>query len=176
MIPGGAEFERIAPLYPQPTMHYGVKAVWQTEKQVIGFTSLVAKSSRFLTDSLLRASLAPHGTPNMNFRNGAFNGQRGIRDDAAYREYVDGSDRGLAIELANRMRDAIQAVRGRAFAVKSSFELCPTAGTSTDYTFSRHLADASKGKAYSYAIEWAAGTTLRHSIRPTARCKTSSVR
>jgi carboxypeptidase T len=75
----------------------------------------------------------------MNFRNGAFNDQRGIRDDAAYREYIDGSDRGLAIELANRMRDAIQAV---------------TAGTSTDYTFSRHLADASKGKAYSYTIEW----------------------
>jgi carboxypeptidase T len=103
---------------------------------------------------LLRASLAPNGTPNMNFRNGAFNDQRGIRDDAAYREYIDGSDRGLAIELANRMRDAIQAVRGRAFAVKSSFELYPTAGTSTDYTFSRHLADASKGKAYSYTIEW----------------------
>jgi carboxypeptidase T len=92
--------------------------------------------------------------PHMNFRNGAFNGQRGIKDDAAYREYIDGSDRGFAIELANRLRDGIQAVRGRAYAVKSSFELYPTAGTSTDYAFSRHLAEASRGKAYSYTIEW----------------------
>jgi carboxypeptidase T len=93
-------------------------------------------------------------TPDMNFRNGAFNGQRGIKDDAAYREYIDDSDQSLAIELANRMRDGIQAVRGRAYGVKASFDLYPTAGTSADYTFSRHLVDASKGKAYSYTIEW----------------------
>ena len=67
-------------------------------------------------------------TPTMNFRNGAFNGQRGIKEDAAYREYIDDSDQGFAIKLANRMRDGIQTVRGRAYAVKSSFELYPTAG------------------------------------------------
>ena len=38
--------------------------------------------------------------------------------------------------------------------MKSSFKLYPTAGTSTDYAFSRHLADASKEKTYSYTIEW----------------------
>jgi carboxypeptidase T len=52
------------------------------------------------------------------------------------------------------MRDTIRAVRGRAYEVKSSFELYPTAGTSTDYAFSRHLADASNGKVYGYTIEW----------------------
>jgi carboxypeptidase T len=92
--------------------------------------------------------------PNMNFQNGAFNGQRGIADDAAYREYINGPDQTFAINLANRMQDAIQAVRGRAYTVESSFGLYPTAGTSTDYTFSRHLANASNEKVYSYTIEW----------------------
>jgi carboxypeptidase T len=91
---------------------------------------------------------------NMNFQNVTFNGQRGIADDDAYREYIDDPDQDFAIDLANRMRDAIRAVRGRTYEVKSSFELYPTAGTSTDFTFSRHLADASNGKVYSYTIEW----------------------
>ena len=93
-------------------------------------------------------------TPNMNFQNAAFNGQRGIKDDDAYREYIDDPDQTLTIDLANRMRDAIRAVRERAYAVKASFDLYPTAGTSTDYADSRHFADASKGKMYSYTIEW----------------------
>jgi murein tripeptide amidase MpaA len=92
--------------------------------------------------------------PNMNFQNAAFNGLRGIRGDAAYREYTDPPDQRPTIELANRMRDAIQAVRGRAYVVKTSFDLYPTAGTSTDYADSRQFADASKGKMYSYTIEW----------------------
>jgi carboxypeptidase T len=92
--------------------------------------------------------------PNMNFQNGAFNGQRGIKDDAVYREYIDDPDLNIAIKLANRMRDAVRAVRGRAYEVKSSFDLYPTAGTSTDYAFSRHLAEASNGKVYTYTIEW----------------------
>jgi carboxypeptidase T len=92
--------------------------------------------------------------PNMNFQNVAFNGQRGIADDAAYREYIDDPDQDFAIDMATRMRDAIRSVRGRTYEVKSSFELYPTAGTSSDYTFSRHLADASNAKVYNYTIEW----------------------
>src|SRR5215213_5040326 len=53
-------------------------------------------------------------TPNMNFQNAAFNGQRGIKDDDAYREYSEPADQTLTIDLANRMRDAIRAVRERA--------------------------------------------------------------
>ena len=92
--------------------------------------------------------------PNMNFQNAAFNGQRGIANDAAYREYTDPPDQTLNIDLANRMRDAIRAVRERAYKVKTSFDLYPTAGTSTDYADSRQFADVSKGKMYSYTIEW----------------------
>jgi len=91
---------------------------------------------------------------NMNFRNPAFNGQRGIANDAAYREHIDSSDQTLAINLAQRMRDSIQAARGRTYTVDTFFSLYPTAGTSTDYAFSRHFADPSKEKVHSFTIEW----------------------
>ena len=32
--------------------------------------------------------------------------------------------------------------------------LYPTAGTSDDYAFSRHILDSKKSKVYSYTIEW----------------------
>ena len=38
--------------------------------------------------------------------------------------------------------------------VESSFTLYPTAGTSDDYAFSRHLVDSSKAKVIAYTIEW----------------------
>ncbi len=52
------------------------------------------------------------------------------------------------------MRDAIKAVRGRVYTVQQSIDLYPTAGTSDDYAFSRHLVDTNKAKVLSYTIEW----------------------
>jgi murein tripeptide amidase MpaA len=93
-------------------------------------------------------------TPTMNFQNPAFDGLRGLGGDTAYREYIPTSDMELAIGLANGMRDAIGAVRGRQYTVEPSFSLYPTAGTSDDYAFSRHLVDGAKAKVMSYTIEW----------------------
>jgi len=92
--------------------------------------------------------------PNMTFRNPAFDGQRGIANDDAYREHIDSADQALAVELANRMREGIRAARGRAYAVDTFFSSYPTAGTCTDYAFSRRFADQSKAKVHSFTIEW----------------------
>src|SRR5262245_8987934 len=92
--------------------------------------------------------------PSMNFHNPAFDGKRGIVNDKTYREYIPSSDRKLAVKLANGMRDTIKAVRGHVYGVQQSVGLYPTAGTSDDYAFSRHLLDASKTKVLSYTIEW----------------------
>jgi carboxypeptidase T len=92
--------------------------------------------------------------PGMNFQNPAFNGRRGIATDAAYKEFIEASDKAAVIALANHMRDAIKAVRGRVYKVEQSLSLYPTAGTSDDYAFSRHVVDSSKRKVYSYTIEW----------------------
>src|SRR5258708_19044999 len=92
--------------------------------------------------------------PAMNFQNAAFNDKRGITGDTKYKEYIDATDRTTAIDLANKMQAAIQSVRGRVYKVEQSMSLYPTAGTSDDYAFSRHLVDAKKAKIYSYTIEW----------------------
>jgi Predicted carboxypeptidase len=93
-------------------------------------------------------------TPSMNFQNPAFNGKRGIATDTAYKEFIQAADRTAIIALANRMRDVIKTVRGRTYTVEQSVGLYPTAGTSDDYAFSRHIINASKAKVYSYTIEW----------------------
>jgi murein tripeptide amidase MpaA len=95
-----------------------------------------------------------NATPSMNFKNAAFNGKRGIAGDTAYKEYIATADKTVAVNLANKMRDAIKAVRGRVYKVEQSMSLYPTAGTSDDYAFGRHFVDATKAKVFSYTIEW----------------------
>lgn len=93
-------------------------------------------------------------TPTMNFQNAAFNGKRGIAGDNKYREYLNATDKTTAVNLANKMKAAIAGIRGRQYKVEQSMSLYPTAGTSDDYAFSRHILDAKKAKVYSYTIEW----------------------
>jgi len=92
--------------------------------------------------------------PQMNFHNPAFDGKRGMANDAAYKEYIPAADKTAAVKLANDMRAAIMAVRGRSYTVMQSMSLYPTAGTSDDYAYSRHITDPSKPKVLSYTIEW----------------------
>jgi hypothetical protein len=82
--------------------------------------------------------------------NPAFDGKRGAR----YKEYIPAQDKAAVLKLAKQMRSAIQAVRGRKYTVMQAMSLYPTAGSSDDYAYSRHLANASKPKVFSYTIEW----------------------
>lgn len=94
----------------------------------------------------------------MNFQNPAYNSKRGISGDTAYLEYANANDRTLRLSLGNQMRNAIQAVRGRIYAVQQSFNLYPTAGTSTDYASSRCYVNPGKVKIHAYTLE--CGTTF----------------
>jgi carboxypeptidase T len=115
--------------------------------------------------------------PTMNFRNAAFDGQRGNTSDA-YKEYIPAADLTTSLSLAGALRDGILAFRGTDYTVKSAFNLYPTAGTSDDYAYSRHFADSSKSKVISYTLEWGkdTGNDAASFHPPTARCKTSSRR
>lgn len=90
----------------------------------------------------------------MNFRNASFDGKRGVANDTKYKEFITAADKTAAVNLANRMRTAIAAVRGRQYTVMQAMSLYPTAGASDDYAYSRHLTDAAKAKIISYTIEW----------------------
>lgn len=88
----------------------------------------------------------------MNFTNPAYTGQRGILGDS-YKEYITKSDQNWAIFMAKSVRDTIAAVFGTVYQVKQSAYLYPTSGTSNDYAFSKHYANASNKRILSYAVE-----------------------
>jgi Zinc carboxypeptidase len=92
--------------------------------------------------------------PEMNFQNLAYDSKRGIANDSAYREYMESADKRAIVKLATPMKGAIAAVRNRQYNVMQSLNLYPTAGTSDDYVYSRHIVDPGRSKVYSYTIEW----------------------
>lgn len=92
--------------------------------------------------------------PQMNFTNNHYDGLRGVANDPTYGEYISAGDLGTAQALAASFRTALQAVRGRNYTAKPSFELYPTCGASDDYTFSRHFANNANSKAYSFTVEF----------------------
>ncbi|RRJ64656.1 carboxypeptidase [Paenibacillus oralis] len=93
-----------------------------------------------------------------NFQNKRFNGMRGlfgsIPERNLYEEYISPDDERLEISLANRMNQALQAVRGKSYKVKPGSGLYYTSGTTTDYAYSRHLVDPSKPKIYGFTFEF----------------------
>jgi murein tripeptide amidase MpaA len=90
--------------------------------------------------------------PEMNFRNPAFDGQRGVVGDA-YGEYISAGDRALRMNIANRVRDTIQTNRGRVYTVQQSFGLYPTAGTSTDYFGGRCFIETGAETVHAFTFE-----------------------
>jgi carboxypeptidase T len=100
------------------------------------------------------------GDPNMNFRNPAFDGKRGITDSTPggdpgkYSEYLPSADLNDAVHLGTVMSDAITAAHGRQYSVKGAVGLYPTSGTSDDYAYSRSFVDTHKSKVLGYTIEW----------------------
>jgi len=92
-------------------------------------------------------------SPSQNFLNPAHDGARGLSGDA-YGEYIPAGDLIHQRALAERMRSALQGVRGISYTTGQSFELYPTTGTATDYPYSRHFADPTKTKTHGFLIEW----------------------
>jgi murein tripeptide amidase MpaA len=89
----------------------------------------------------------------MNFANPAFDGKRGVIG-SGYGEYLSHADEQVADTIAAAIRDAMNAARGRNYIAKQGVGLYPTAGASDDYSFSRHLAQPGKSKAFGYTVEF----------------------
>ncbi|MGD0338781.1 MAG: M14 family zinc carboxypeptidase [Bacteroidota bacterium] len=95
-------------------------------------------------------------TVEQNFMNSTYNGQRGLSGDA-YGEFVFKVDQDRIVSIADRMHNAIFAVRGMSYSVGQIFnEVGVDSGSSACYFFSRHFSDISKRKLFGYGIEWGA--------------------
>ncbi|MBI5251834.1 MAG: carboxypeptidase [Desulfomonile tiedjei] len=94
--------------------------------------------------------------PSQSFLNEAYDGKRGYKDGSAYGEYIPLSDDILSLGIAGRMNEALAAVGETAYIVQQGIELYPTTGTSSDYAYSRHMADPAKTKITAFTIEFGA--------------------
>lgn len=85
----------------------------------------------------------------------------------AYQEYMEPRDRQRFQTVAQRIVEAIAAVRGRAYTLEPGISLYPTTGTLSDYAYSRHISKAGARKTYGFTIEtgpWAG--TVADSFHP----------
>lgn len=92
--------------------------------------------------------------PEQNYLNPIYNGKRGNLNDTIYGEFISTQDKDRIIRLAERMNNALAAVRGENYTVQQSVGLYPTSGTSDDYAFSRHIVNRLHRKIYAYTIEF----------------------
>jgi murein tripeptide amidase MpaA len=92
--------------------------------------------------------------PRMNFRNRAYDGKRGLIHDDVYREHMPAADEKTAVRMGRYMAVALERVRGRKYRVQQSVGLYPTAASTDDYAYSRHLVDPKKGKIIAFTVEW----------------------
>jgi murein tripeptide amidase MpaA len=96
----------------------------------------------------------------MNFRNTAYDGQRGVQ--GGYGEFIPGGDLNLVAGTAQRVVNAINAVRGGHYEAKQSVFLqastttvnYPTSGAVDDYAYSRHQSDFTKTKVHALTLEF----------------------
>ncbi|HKE45220.1 MAG TPA: M14 family metallopeptidase [Steroidobacteraceae bacterium] len=92
--------------------------------------------------------------PRMNFRNRRYDGKRGLIHDDVYREHIARADQRKAVRMGECIAAAIERVRGRRYRVQQSVGLYPTAASTDDYAYSRHLVDPKKGKIIAFTMEW----------------------
>jgi murein tripeptide amidase MpaA len=91
------------------------------------------------------------------FANPAFDQKRGRIGDG-YKEYISPADYETATDVARSVADAMKTVRGKPYKPLQAVGLYPTAGTSDDYCFGRHIVDPKLSKTFSYTIEFNFGT------------------
>ncbi|MBB4981000.1 MULTISPECIES: M14 family metallopeptidase [Streptomyces] len=92
--------------------------------------------------------------PTRNFRNPAFDGKRGLKQDLLYAEFVPKTDTDDSAVLAEQFCKALRGVRGKNYTPQPAFDLYPTCGTSDDYAYARHIVDPQKGKILAFTVEW----------------------
>lgn len=74
-------------------------------------------------------------------------------DAPDHKEYLSPADLERFTEIGEAAAQAIQRVRGRQYAVTQGLGLYPTTGTSSEYAFSRHVADPARRKVYGFTFE-----------------------
>src|SRR6266498_521084 len=90
-------------------------------------------------------------------------------DPPGHQEYMPPSDQLRYQTVAGRVADAIRAVRGSSYVLKTIYQVYngTTTGTSTDYVYSRHIVNPALRKTFAFAFETGPDTgNIRCSFQP----------
>lgn len=74
-------------------------------------------------------------------------------DAPGFEEYMPPQDLERFQKVGQAAADAIHDVRGRTYVVEPGTDLYETTGTTSDYTYSRHVADSELRKTYGFTFE-----------------------
>jgi hypothetical protein len=91
-------------------------------------------------------------------------------DPPGHQEYMSPADQLRYQTVASRVADDIRAVRGRNYVLKTIYQVYSgtTTGTSSDYVYSRHIANSALQKTFAFAFETGPATgNDRESFQPT---------
>src|SRR5262245_41270815 len=90
-------------------------------------------------------------------------------DPPGHQEFMPPTDQLKYQTVATRVADAIRAVRGRNYVLKTIFQVYngTTTGTSSDYVYSRHIANPALRKTFAFAFETGPDVgDIRQSFQP----------
>ncbi|KAH7166395.1 zinc carboxypeptidase [Dactylonectria macrodidyma] len=151
---------------PNHDTYHGQSAFSEAETRNVKWVMDQFKNLRWFVDlhSFAGLVLYPWGddtnqalNTNQAFTNGAYGGKRGVIPDESgleYKEYITYPDWDAAIIAATKVAVGMQGATNRHYDARQSAYLYPTSGTSTDYAFSRSLADSNLNKLYGFTIEF----------------------
>jgi murein tripeptide amidase MpaA len=76
-------------------------------------------------------------------------------DPPSHQEFMSPSDKTKYETVATRVKNKISAVRGENYVLKTIFQVYggPTTGTTSDYVYSRHIANPALRKTFAFAFE-----------------------
>ncbi|HKO98449.1 MAG TPA: M14 family zinc carboxypeptidase [Pyrinomonadaceae bacterium] len=102
---------------------------------------------------------------------------------AGHQEFMLPRDQLRFQRVANKIVADIRAVRGRSYRPEPIFDLYATTGTSSDYVYSRHIADPALRKTYGFGFETGppvfnsdGSVNLRESFHPTDATAESDIK
>lgn len=91
--------------------------------------------------------------PTKNFKNPAFNHQRGLIGND-YDEYIPDDDLTSLLALSQAFTRCLGEVRGKYYVAKPGFSLYPISGANDDYAYSRHFTNPMLSKTLGFTVEW----------------------
>ncbi|KAL8409905.1 hypothetical protein RB594_008118 [Gaeumannomyces avenae] len=155
---------------PSSQVYHGTAAFSEPETRNVRWVLDTHPNVGWMADLHSVAGMVIHGwcfdtiqsdDRDMNWRNPAYDGKRGVLPDRPgfeYREYMDQGDWDALSLTADRIAGGMNNAGLQSFpSWEAMHGVGPSTGCSVDHAYSRHLVDRSKNKVFGFGIEFGYG-------------------